>query len=183
MRIIALAVLGAFPLLFSSACSGPAPEYRTTATVREVMKSIVEPNADYVWKSVATKVTAKGIEEKAPKTDDDWAELREHAIALAEATDLLQIPGRLVAHPGEPVDNPKVEEPPDVIKTMIDSDLATWIKYNHGLHDAVMTVIKAIDAKNVQAVTDAGSAIDGACEACHKQYWYPDKPDKSDKKK
>jgi len=178
MRIFALTALGAFPLLFTSACAGPAPEYRTIATVREVMKSIVDPNADYVWKSVETRVTAKGIEDKEPRTDDDWAKLREHAIALAEATDLLQIPGRLVAHPGEQVDNPKVEEPPEVINTMIDSDRATWIKYNHGLHDAVMTVIKAIDAKNVEGVVDAGSAIDSACEACHKHYWYPDKSDK-----
>ena len=178
MQSSALTALGVFALLFATACGGPAPEYRTSATVREVMKSIVEPNADYVWKSVSSRVTLKGTEEKAPKTDDDWEELREHAVALAEASDLLQIPGRLVAHPGEPVDNPKVEEPPEVIKTMIESDLATWIKYNHDLHDTVITVIKAIDAKNVQGVMAAGSAIDDACEACHKSYWYPEKLEK-----
>lgn len=178
MRIVAPTALSVFALLLTSACGGPEPEYRTTATLREVMKSIVDPNADYVWKSVASRVTIKGVEETRPRTDEDWTELREHAIALAEATDLLQIPGRLVAHPGEQSDNPKVEEPPEVIKTMIDSDRGAWIKHSHGLHDAVMKVIKAIDAKDVDGVQEAGSAIDDACEACHKQYWYPDQEKK-----
>jgi len=175
MRILALVALGALPLFFSSACAGPEPEFRTTATVKEIMDSVVDPNADYVWKSVEIVVNAQGIIDKSPRTDDDWKELRRHAIALLEATDLLQIPGRLVAHPGEKAENPQVEEPPEVIKTIIESDRASWIKYNHGLHDAVMTAMKAIDAKNVDAIINAGEGIDRACEACHKHYWYPDK--------
>ena len=139
------------------------------------MDSIVDPNADYLWKAVSTDSTKEGIIEHAPHNDDDWKELRRHAIALMEATNALQIPLRLVAKPGEKAENPQVELSPEVIKTLIDSDRAAWIKHNHTLHDATATILSAIDAKNTDGVLAAGDQIDKACEACHMQYWYPEK--------
>src|SRR4051794_14373938 len=68
-------------------------EYRTTATVKDIMDSMVDPGADYIWDSVETVVSAKGVEEKAPHTDEEWKNVRRHAIMLMEATNLLQIPG------------------------------------------------------------------------------------------
>jgi hypothetical protein len=174
MRILLTFGLVSTAMLLSS-CAGPAPEYRTTATVKDIMDSIVDPNADFLWDSVSTESSAKGVIEKAPKTDEDWKELRRHTIALMEACDLLQIPGRAVAKPGEKAENPQVEEPPEVIKTMIDSDRASWIKYAHGMHDATMAMLKAIDAKNTDGVLEAGDTLDKACESCHKHYWYPEK--------
>src|SRR5438445_8444377 len=43
-------------LLVAAACSrsAPQPEYRTTATVKDIMDSMVDPNADFLWDSVAT---------------------------------------------------------------------------------------------------------------------------------
>lgn len=140
------------------------------------MDSIVDPNADYLFKAVSTVVTTKGIVEKTPQTDDDWKELRRHAVALMEATNLLQIPGRLVAQPGEKSENPQIELSPEVIKTVIDSDRASWIKHAHSLHDATSAMMKAIEARNSEQVATAGDGIDKACEACHKQYWYPERP-------
>jgi len=162
-------------LLSLTACTGPEPQYRTTATVKDIMDSVVDPNADYLWKAVSTDSTDKGIIEHVPKTDDDWKELRRHAIGLMEATNLLQIPLRLVAQPGERAEKPEIELSPEVIKTLIDSDRASWIKHNHTLHDATTAMLKAIQAKNTDGVLDAGDQIDKACEACHKQYWYPEK--------
>ncbi|MNC98622.1 hypothetical protein D3C83_166460 [compost metagenome] len=31
----------------------------------------------------------------------------------------------------------------------------------------------AIEARNVQGLSEAGEALDVACENCHKVYWYP----------
>lgn len=167
-------VLIGLALLFSNACAGPPPEYRTTATVKDLMDSVVDTNADYLFKAVSTVVTAKGIIETAPHTDDDWKELRRHAVALMEVTNSLQIPGRLVAQPGEKSENPQIELSPEVIQTLIDSDRASWIKHAHALHDAATAMLKAIEAKNSEQVATAGDGLDKACEGCHKQYWYPD---------
>src|SRR5712675_3775844 len=93
-------------LLFcATACTGPAPEYKTDVTIKDIMDSVVDPNADFVWQSVSTTLTSKGIDEKAPRTNDEWREVRRHTIAIMEATNMLQIPGRRVARPGEKADD------------------------------------------------------------------------------
>ena len=56
---------------------------------------------------------------------------------------------------------------------MIDGDTKTWEMYAHGLHDATMAALKAIDAKDADALLNSGEGIDKACESCHLKYWYP----------
>lgn len=141
------------------------------------MDSVVDPNADFVWESVSTTATAKGIVEKAPRTDDEWREVRRHTIALMEATNMLQIPGRRVARPGEKAQDIRIEEPPEVIQTVIDSDRAAWYKNAHGLYAAAELLLKATDAKDVDGLVEAGDRVDKACETCHLKYWYPEQLD------
>src|SRR5579883_1498926 len=133
----------------------PEAEYRTTATVKDIMDALVDPGSDYIWDSVETVVSAKGTEEKAPHTDEDWKQVRNHAIMLLEATNLLQIPGRHVAKAGEKAEDPKVELSPEQIEEAINKDRASWINYTHGLHDATMAAFKAIEAKDSEGLLNA----------------------------
>lgn len=152
----------------------PQPDYEMTATVRDIMDSIVDPGADYIWESVETVVNASGIHEKKPQTDEEWQEVRRHAIMLVEATNLLKMPGRAVAKPGEKADDPNVELPPEKIQEMINQDRPTWNKFAKALHDATMDVLKTIDAKDAEAMLGTSDRIDTACENCHLHYWYPE---------
>jgi hypothetical protein len=172
-------------LLIVAACSAPpavAPPpansdpalFQVTATIKDLMDSEVDPSADYLWESVATIVSKAGIEEKQPRTDEDWKMVRRSAITLIEATNLLVMEGRHVARPGEKSENPGIELGPEEIQKIIDSDRASFIKFAHALHDAGMTALTAIDAKNVEGLLNAGEVIDTACENCHLKYWYPD---------
>ena len=140
------------------------------------MESTIEPNADAVWNSVAIVSTAEFSGEQAPHTDEEWEEVRNHALTLVEATNLILVPGRRVAKPGEQADDPKVELSPEQIETLINQDREAWTKLVHGLHDAAMVALKAVDAKDTQAMFDAGDGIDKACENCHTKYWYPNQP-------
>src|SRR6185369_16719063 len=184
MRKHLLIALTGISVLFLGACSQQAQqapqaapqaqaEYRTTATVKDIMDSMVDPGSDYIWDAVETVVSAKGVEEKAPHTDEEWKEVRRHAIMLLEATNLLQIPGRHVAKAGEKADDPKVELAPDQIEAKIAMDRSKWIGFAHGLHDATMEAFKAIEAKDSEGLLNAGDGIDNACEKCHLEYWYP----------
>jgi Cytochrome C' len=175
-RTLLGAVVGS--LVFFCGCkpAAPAVELAPIGTFREVMKSIVEPNADYVWNSVATIVTAKGQEKKEPRTDDEWDEEHKHAIALVEATNLLLIPGRQVAKPGEKSDNPDYERDPKEVEAMISKDRAKFLSHVGALREAALTMLKAVEAKDVSAIDMNGEGIDKACEDCHETYWYiPDK--------
>ena len=149
------------------------PEYRMTATIKDIMDSIVDPNADYIWESVETIVSAKGVEERMPRTDEEWKQVRRHAIGLLEATNLLQMPGRRVAKPGEKADDPKVELGPEQIEELINKDRASWYKHAQALHDATMEVMKFIEMKDAPGLLNTSDKIDTACENCHLQYWYP----------
>ena len=157
----------------SCTAAADAAQYRPTSTIKDIMDSEVDPSADYIWDAVATVISEKGIEEKFPKTAKEWAEIRRKAITLVEATNLLIMPGRMVAHPGEKSENPGIELSPEEINAVLEKDRGTFVKHALILNDAAMEVLKAIDAKDKEKILDGGAAIDEACESCHKIYWYP----------
>lgn len=153
--------------------SPPPPEYVPTATVKDLMQSVVDPNADVVWLAVTTVQSAKGTDETRPKNDEEWTKVRHGAIALTEASNLLLVPGRHVARPGEKSETPGVELEPSEMETLINKDPAAWRKRAHGLHEAGLAALQAIDAKDADKLFEVGEQIERACEACHSQYWYP----------
>ncbi|HUK35154.1 MAG TPA: hypothetical protein VLV86_14650 [Vicinamibacterales bacterium] len=164
-----------------TAAVAPVPDYQLTGTIKDLMDSEVDPSADYLWESVATTVTRKGIDEKRPRTDEDWKEVRRRAITLIEAPNLLMMEGRRVARPGETSENPGIELGPEDIQQIIDGDRATFIQRAHALQDAAKKALDAIDKKDVDGLSNAGETIDKACEQCHLKYWYP--PDAADRLK
>ena len=167
-------------LFLAAACTSapppppPSPQsLRPTSTIKDIMDSVVDPSADFLWESVATVITKAGTEERQPKTDEEWAEVRRRAIALVEAPNLLMMEGRQVAKAGEKAENPEVElGPEDILKT-INADRQAWVSFAHGLQDVAKQMLDAIDARNTQGMIDAGEKIDQACENCHLKYWYP----------
>lgn len=151
----------------------PPPDYTPTATIKDIMQSIVDPNADVVWLSVTTVQSAKGTVDTAPKTDEEWAKVRHGAVALTEASNLLIVPGRHVAKPGEKSETPGVELEPSEMEALILKDIPAFRMRAKALHDAGLAAIQAVDAKDAQKVFEVGEQIEQACENCHKQYWYP----------
>ena len=156
-----------------SASHQPQTDFRATATIKDIMDSTVEPSADALWDSVSSTISVRGVENKEPRTPEEWADVRRHAIRLLEATNSLLIPGRNIAKPGERAENPKVELAPEQIQTLVAQDRQAWVGFAHSLYDAVLPALQAIDAKNVDRLLDAGEKIDSACENCHLKYWYP----------
>jgi plastocyanin len=152
----------------------PAPgEFVPTATVQDIMLSMVDPQADALWNSVATVVTLEGTEEKRPSTEEEWMALRQQAITLVEATNLLLMP-RQVAKPGVKSENPGIELEPEQIQERIAQDPETWKKMVRHLYDESVVMLAAVDERNVDKLFDNGGNLDAACEGCHRQYWYPD---------
>ena len=133
MRTFPRLCLSGCLLLGLAACSGPAPApppenvLRPTATIKDIMDSIVDPSADALWESVATIVTTTGIEDRRPRTDEEWLAVRRSAVQLVESTNLLLVEGRRVAKPGEKSENPGIELAPEEIDTLISGDRPTFI--------------------------------------------------------
>lgn len=168
------------PLLLLTACgqsvppAKPAAQFRPTASIQELMVSIVDPAADALWESVSTETTAKGTVEHQPRTDAEWQAVRNHAVSLIEAGNLLLIEGRAVSHTLKLEDAhvPGILTPQEVQKK-IDGDRAQFAQRAHALHAAGVEALAAVDARSPQRLLVAGEKIDQACESCHSVYWYP----------
>jgi hypothetical protein len=160
-------------LFLDTACSDPSrPAFKPTATVREIMNSIIDPAADGLWDSVEIVATRDGTQKKAPSTDDDWSALRRHAIAVTEASNLLLIPGRQVARPGATAEDPRSDLNPEEVQVLMTQNPTSWTRFANQLHDAALESLAAIDARDVQQLLNAGDVLDKACESCHQVYWY-----------
>jgi hypothetical protein len=185
MRIANVSVL-AIVVFLACACR-PAPDqasaqpqspYRATATLRDVMQSVVAPSAQGLWEAVGTISNAKGTVHLEPKTDADWAAVRRHAITLLESANLLLVPGRRVAAAGaetlraEEAD-PGAELPPAEIEKRVLADWQTWTAMTHALNDSAMTILRAVEAKDARGLETTGSDLDAICESCHLTFWYP----------
>ncbi|WP_139826269.1 cytochrome c [Derxia lacustris] len=169
-------------LLLLAACGKTPPEapkaaaaLEPVASIQELMQSLVDPSADALWESVSTTVSAAGTEEHQPRSDAEWLELRFLALRLAEAGNLLAVDGRPVAHAGKQLEDAHVSGilKPEEIQQRVDADRAAFASRAAALREAARITLAAIDEKNVDHFIEAGSRIDQACEACHKQYWYP----------
>jgi hypothetical protein len=144
---------------------------RGPATVKDIMHTMVDPNADFLFHSVQTVVDQRGITEIAPHTDADWENLRERLMVLQEAPELLQ--GRRGARPRDRSKNPDVESQPEEIQQLLDTDSATFLRRADALRNAAAVTMKAADAKDKDALLLGLDRIDKACESCHLRYWYP----------
>jgi hypothetical protein len=150
------------------ACAGRGP-----ATIKDIMHSMVDPNGDYVFKSIQEIADEHGIREKAPRTDADWADIRQHLLVLRDAPSVLTMEGRLAARPRDRSRNPQVENEPEEVQKLLNADRPSFIRRARRLHDAASLAIQAVDAKDKDALFHAIDGIDKACENCHLHYWYP----------
>ncbi len=128
-------------LVAAGACSrGPALE--PIATIEQIMETTVEPVADAVFDAA---VWENGVQVGGPKTEDDWKRLQANALMLAETANLLLLDGRA-------------------------KDQVGWPMRTRAMKDAALEAARAAEARNTQAMFDAGTHIYQACTGCHLQY-------------
>ena len=149
------------------------PPFIPDHTIKDLMLNIVDTNADVVWLSVTTVASDKGLVETRPTTDAEWTRVRQGAIMLAEAANLLMVPGRHVARPGEKSETPGVELEPSEMEELINKDRPAFYKHAKALYDAAMMAANAAEKKDADKVFEVGETIEMACENCHRTYWYP----------
>ncbi|MEH6568855.1 MAG: hypothetical protein V7709_07270 [Halioglobus sp.] len=133
-------------VLFPAVCHAqePAPPFKAFTDVIQTMEWILEPAAEVIWGSAGTIITAQGSQELAPTSDEGWQEVVQAAALVAETGNLLMIPGRNAG--------------PD------------WQGYAQDLVDAGATALSAAQARDSDALFDAGGQIYQVCLACHTQY-------------
>ena len=85
------------------------------------------------------------IERNPPKTDNEWNALQNQALMLAESGNLLMMEGRA-------------------------RDQGEWMQDARLLVEAGVASVKAVRAKDVQAILALNDQIVTACTTCHMKY-------------
>lgn len=134
--------------LAASACSNgnsQLPPFKPIVDTGSLMESFIEPSADVIWLSVGTIVSAAGEEHIRPKTDEEWTKVKNAAVAVSEAGNLLMMEPRA-------------------------RDADEWMRLSKAMIDTGAEAIKAAEAKDPDAVFEAGAQIYAVCSNCHAKY-------------
>ena len=139
---------------------GAAPAAQVHGDLQQVMRGILFPNSNVVFSAqTVDPTTVKKAPDPTAATDPlasiygGWEAIENSGIAMAEAANLLMIPGRVCSN-GKPV-------------PMRNAD---WQMFVKGLRDAGMATYKAGQSKNMDAVVEVTDTLSTACMNCHDVY-------------
>lgn len=167
-------------------CSGPETAgeseqdsyFNPVASIRAIMSGMIVPAANGVWGAVAVRSTANGLEEVAPETDEEWETVRNEALQLVEAANLLMMKGRIVTGPEHPLLDANLEGnmTAEQINAKIEIDWDLFVSFAQAFQSAALVSLAAIDAHDTRRLSDSVVGLNEACENCHTTFWYPKAP-------
>lgn len=123
----------------------PEPAIVPAASVKQIMNAIVMPNATAVYDAVGSSVTAAGVVEIAPDSEEKWAAVVASAAVLVEAGNLMLTGNRRV-------------------------DQDQWLAMTEKFTNAARAAMAAAQAKKTEALLDAGGDVAVTCDICHERY-------------
>ena len=140
--------------------AAPTAQAQVHGDLQQVMRGILFPNSNVVFSAqTVDPATVKKAPDPTAATDPlasiygGWEAIENSGIAMAEAANLLTIPGRVCGN-GKPV---PVQN-------------ADWQRFVQGLRNAGMATYKAGQSKNMDMVIAAADTVTTACSNCHDVY-------------
>jgi PBP1b-binding outer membrane lipoprotein LpoB len=124
----------------TKAPAGPPATFVSDPDLKDVMAAMIEMDAETIWNI--------GLDENAPKTDEDWKKYEHAAIGLVQTSKLL-----MTSH--------------------LAKDQGKWKEESQKLVDTASVIRKAVNEKNRDAVIEAGNKMNDDCSSCHKLYFNP----------
>ncbi len=146
---------------------------RGPATAKDIMKSMIDPSADFLFQSMQSIGDDSGVREIAPETEEQWQDVRSRLLVLQQLPDLFRVPGLRAARPRDRSMNPEGENEPAEVQALLDADRADFQRRAEKLRDAATAALQAVEAKDKAGLMRGLEGIDVACELCHLKYWYP----------
>lgn len=115
---------------------------------------ILDPATDVIWDSAGTIVTAEGETDLSPTTEAGWEKVRNHAATVAESGNLLMLPGRTRG--------------------------PAWNAYSQALVAAGQRAMFAAEARDADALFDAGGQLYVVCRSCHAHFLIPEEAEREE---
>jgi hypothetical protein len=140
--------------------AAPGPAARVQGNLLQVMRGILYPASNVIFAAqsedpAAIKPATDASTSPNPLTSayGGWTAVENAGIAIAEAANLLTIPGRMCANgKPAPIQN------------------ADWQKWVLELRAAGMATYKAAQSRNQDMILEAAGVVSEACQHCHDKY-------------
>jgi hypothetical protein len=121
--------------------------------MQELMAHVVDPAAQAVWSHAGWVIDEEGETALFPTIEAEWAAAENAAAMVVESGNMLLLPGR--------------------VRVLADDDAGDWEKFARTLSERALAVKAATEARETQAMFDAGGELYQACVACHEKYYAP----------
>ena len=138
------------------------PAIEVQSDLNQLMRGVLYPASNVVFSAqLDNPADVKFVPGKDPSMATDpltstfggWQAVENSALALAESSNLLLIPGRKCANGlAVPVNNPD------------------WPKFVQQLRDAGMKAYKAAQSKDQDKMVEAADTLSAACAGCHRKW-------------
>lgn len=177
MRARYVGLLPALALV--AACSSekkeePAPQ---VLTFHEVMKDKVDKNADELWDVTnPAEGDAAGLD-PAKMTDERWAQLEARATAVQQAAlEIATMDPLTVAKPGVKISDEGIPggHTAAMVQERFDKDPQKLRDLANALARHTGDLATAARMHDAAAAGPLVDQLDGVCESCHLEFWYPD---------
>jgi hypothetical protein len=119
--------------------------FKPTGDVLHLMHWLLEPAADHLWDSAGFVITDEGMVDLQPTTEEGWLAVQHSAVVVAEAGNLLMMPG-------------------------LARDEGDWREISLGLIEAGLQNRAAAEAHDAEALFEAGGLLYRVCLSCHAVY-------------
>lgn len=175
----ALLLAGSIMIASLAACSHKEQQQQAQAgpTFHDVMKDQIDKHADEVWDVTNPAVGDQGGIDPTKMTDDMWKKLAEDATAVQEgAQQIAQMDKIVVIKPGETIADAGVPGGHSAaeVQAMIDKDPQGLRDHAANLAANMRDLAAAANAHDAAKAGPIVEGLDGVCESCHLDYWYPD---------
>jgi hypothetical protein len=128
-----------------AAATVEAPPAAPTASVKQIMKGLTGPAANVIFGAVSIEIGVDGEKEKAPQSDEEWAEVATSAAMLVESANMLMQGSRAV-------------------------DRGDWVKMATQMATAGKQALKEAEARNKDGILTVGESVNMSCDNCHARY-------------
>lgn len=167
-----------------AACSSQkkeeAPTEAAQLTLHEVMKDEIDTNADQLWEVSNPAIGDNAHLDAALMTDERWAQVEQKATALQQAAlklaslDPIVVvkPGVKIADEGVPYGDTGVQ-----VQANVDKDPQKLRDFANALAVHAGDIATAAKKRDTERAGLLIGELDGVCEDCHLEYWYPSQRD------
>ncbi|OYW44913.1 MAG: hypothetical protein B7Z33_10975 [Sphingomonadales bacterium 12-68-11] len=177
MTFARIGALALFALAGGCSAQPDTPAAAPQLTFHEVMKDQIDVHADEVWELTNPKLDDRAIIDPRLMSDQEWAELASRADAVQKAaTEIAHMDPIVVAKPGVKISDEDIpyghsaahvqeaiDKRPQVLR-----DMAGVLAAHMG------DLSKAARAHDPAKASPLIDQLDGVCEDCHLEFWYPD---------